>query len=140
MDAGIEAYAQLMVELAAAGDARAPVLARHGLDEDRWAEIDARWQEQLSEAMDEEGDGVADLLVRYTAAYEAAQRALGPVISIEAFARATRLFQASGDIRAALAKVGVSFSDYIRANEHYSRLMTGDPDLERRFHEALRSG
>lgn len=140
VDLGIEAYAQLMVELAAAGDARAAVLARHGLDEDRWAEIDASWQEQLSEALDEEGDGVADLLVRYTAAYEAAQRALGPVISLELFARATRLFQASGDMRGALAKTGVTFSDYVRASEHWSRRMTEDPDLEQRFHDVLRGG
>ena len=140
MDVEIETYAIWMAELASAGDARAEVLARHGLDEAGWEAIDGRWQARLSEAMSEEGDGVAELISTYAAAYEAAQRSQAPPIAIEQFARVTRLFQATGDVRAALARVGVTMADYVRASEHWSRRMTEDPELEERFHRALREG
>ncbi len=136
----IEAYAQVMAELAAAGEGRAAVLARHGLDEARWDVIDDRWQEELSAALDPEDDGVPEVLSRYAAAYEAAQRALAPPITIEQFAQVTRLLQASGDIRAALAKVGVTLADYVRGTEHWSRRFAEDPELDRRFHEVLAHG
>jgi hypothetical protein len=134
----IEAYAALMAELAAAGDARAEVLARHGLDEARWEAIDAHWQQRLSDALDEEGDGVAEILSAHAAAYEAAQRAAAAPISLEQLAQVTRLFQASGDLRASLAKVGVTLADYVRGTEHWSRRLAEDPELERRFDDVLR--
>lgn len=127
-----------MAEIAAAGDERGEVLARHGLDEARWEVVDAHWQDRMSAALDEDGDAVPDLISRYAAAYEAAQRALGPPISIEQFAAVTRLLQASGDLRASLAKVGVSLADYVRGTEHWSRRLATDPEVERRFHEAQR--
>jgi hypothetical protein len=140
VDLSIEAYAQVMAELASAGDARAAALARHGLDEARWEAIDARWQAEISAALDADDDGIPAILSAYAAAYEAAQRALAPPISIEQFARVTRLLQASGDVRASLAKVGVTLADYVRGSEHWSRRLAGDEELERRFQEALRGG
>lgn len=138
----MEAYARIMAELCAAGPARAEVLARNGLDEDAWNAIDARWQARLSEALDDddEGGGVPQILSDYAAAYEAAQRSLGPPISIEQFAHATRLLQASGDLQASLAKASLTLADYVRGSEHWSRRIAEDPELERRFHEALRRG
>jgi hypothetical protein len=138
VDVTIEAYAALMAELAAAGDRRAAVLARHGLDEDGWELIDAHWQDALSAALDEEGDGVADLVSRHAAAYQAAQQALTAPISLEQLAQVTRRLQASGDLRASLAKVGVTLAEYLRGTEHWSRRIATDPEIERRFHEALR--
>ncbi|MDC3956959.1 hypothetical protein KEG38_24070 [Polyangium jinanense] len=138
MDLDLETYAAVMAELAAAGEARAEVLARRGLDEESWEGIDAHWQERLTEALAEEGEGVPALLAAYTAAYQAAQSALAPPISLERFARITRLLQATGDLQAALAKVGATLADYVRSNEHWSRRMTEDPAEERRFREALR--
>jgi len=133
----VEAYAGVMAELAAAGDARAAVLARHGLDEASWHAIDAAWQARLSEAMDEEGDGVAEILSVHSAAYAAAQRAQAPAITLEQFAEVTRLLSASGDLRASLSRVGVSLAEYTRGSEHWSGKIATDPDLERRFEEVL---
>lgn len=138
MDLDLEAYATIMAELAAAGDARAEVLTRHGLDEDRWDAIDTEWQARLSEALDEEANGVPALIAAYTAAYEAAQRALASPLPLEQFARITRLLQATGDMQAALAAEGVTLSDYIRSSEHWSQRMVADPAEERRFKDALR--
>jgi len=136
----VEAYAAWMVALAAAGDQRDEVLARGGLDERAWDALDVAWQARLSEALDDEGDGVPELVSAYAAAYEAAQRALGPPISLEQFARVTRLLQTTADLRAALAKVGVSMAGYVRGSEHWSGRIATDPDLERRFYEVLRGG
>jgi hypothetical protein len=139
VDLTIEAYAAVMAELADAGEARAEALARRGLDDARWEAIDAHWQQRLSEALEQE-DGVADVITAYAAAYEAAQRALAPPISLEQFALVTRFLQASGDIRASLSKVGVTLADYVRGSEHWSRQLAQDPDLERRFNDVLRDG
>jgi len=138
----IEMYAQVMAELASAGDARAAVFARHSLDEARWETIDTHWQAQLSEALDQDidDDSVPEILAIYAAAYEAAQRSLAPPIALDQFAMVTRLLDASGDLRASLAKVGVTLADYVRGSEHWTRQLAGDPELERRFHEVLRSG
>jgi hypothetical protein len=138
VDLDIEGYARVMAELSAAGPARAEVLARNGLDEDRWDALDAHFQARLSEALDEDGDGVSALIAAHASAYEAAQRALMAPISLEQFAQVTRLLHAAGDVRAALAKVGVALSDYVRASEHWSPQLANDPELERRFEAALR--
>lgn len=140
MDLDVEAYARVMAELAAAGEARADVLAAHGLDEDRWSTIDTHWQDRLSEALDDESDGAPPLIAAYASAYEAAQRSLSPLIPLEQFAQVTRLLHATGDLRAALARTGVAFSDYVRGSEHWSRQITADPEVERRFEAALRKG
>jgi hypothetical protein len=50
----------------------------------------------------------------------------------------TRLMQASGDVRAALARVGVTLAEYTSGSQHWSRRMAEDPELERRFEAALR--
>lgn len=136
----IEAYAQVMAELASAGDDREPVLARHGLDEASWDALDTRWQDELSAALDPDDDGVPEVVSRYVAAYEAAQRAIAPPITLEQFAQVTRLLSASGDVRAALAKVGVTMADYVRASEHWTRQIAGDEELERRFDQVVRHG
>jgi len=140
MSESIEAYARMMAELASAGDDRAAVLARYGLTEATWAVLDDRWQEDLSSALDPEDDGVPEVVSRYAAAYEAAQRSLAPPITLEQFAQVTRLLSASGDVQASLAKVGITMADYVRGTEHWTRRLAGDEDLERRFHEVVRHG
>jgi hypothetical protein len=136
----LEAYATIMAALAAMGDERAAILARHGLDEDTWEAIDARFQARLSDALEEEGDGIPALVASYAKAYETAQRALAPAISLEELAMVTRLLQASGDMRASLAKVGLTMAAYVRGAEHWSRRIAESPELKVRFEEALRRG
>jgi hypothetical protein len=140
VEISVEAYAALMVELAAAAEARAAVLAKHGLDEAGWERVDTHWQGQLSAALDVEGDGVGPVLSAFTVAYEGAQRALAPPITLEQFARVTRLLLAGDDPRAATAKSGVSLSDYTHGSEHWTRQLVTDPDLERRFDELVHRG
>jgi hypothetical protein len=140
VDRSLKAHAEVMAELAAGREPREETLERHGLDEARWEELDALWQERLSAALEGDDDGVAELVSAHAAAYEAARRALAPPISLEQLAQVTRLLQASGDLGASLSKVGVSLADYVRGTEHWSRQLATDPSLERRFAEVLRGG
>jgi hypothetical protein len=84
-------------------------------------------------------DDVPALLTAYAAAYAEAQRRLATPIPLEQFAQVTGLVRATGDLSVALARVGVTLTDYVRASEHWSRLIVSDPALERRFDAALRS-
>ena len=40
--------------------------------------------------------------------------------------------------KAKAADLGVSLAEYVRGTEHWSRQIATDPEIERRFHEALR--
>lgn len=138
MELDLPTYAALAAELAAAGEARAEVLGRHGLDDAGWEAIDTLWQTRLSEALDEhEGDGVPALLADFAREYGKKQRELGVAVPLERFAEITRRFGASGDLRAALAQVGVSLTDYVQAAEHWSGRLAADPELELRFQREL---
>ena len=81
---------------------------------------------------------VPPLMAAYVAAYDAAQRALGEPITVEQLARVTRLLDASGDLRAALAKVGITMADYVRGTEHWARRFATEPETAERFEKALR--
>jgi len=138
----VEAYARLMADLAAAGvDSRAEVLAQHGLDEESFEAVDDEWNERLSEAMadDSEGDdGVSPLLAAYLAAFEAARRSEAPPMSLDSLALVTRYLSAKGDLRAALARVEVTFDQFSRATEYWTPRMAKDPALAARFEEVLK--
>lgn len=136
----VEIYASITAALADGGRDREAVLAENGLDEESWAALDRYWQDQLSAALDEEVDGVPPLIAAYAAAFErarAAAREGEKILSIEKFADATREIQRRGDPVAALSHVGVSLADFLRANEHWTRKMIGDPDLLQRFRSRL---
>ena len=130
----VRAYARLMAELVVAGaGGRAALLARHGLDEDTWTEVDLHWQSALSDALAPFEDDAPALLSEYAAAYEARQRELASPVSLEQFAEVTRLLQANGDLQAALARGGVKMSDFVQASAHWSKAMIEDAELEARF-------
>lgn len=141
MDISLDEYAKIMAELAAAGENRNGVLARRGFDEASWETIDEFWQDRLSASLEEntlDDDNPASALVSaYTAAYASAQRALAPPISLEQFARMTRLLQASGDLNASLSKVGITLAEYTRASDHWAREMTQDASLKDEFSRVL---
>ena len=136
----VAGYATLVATLADPICDRDAVLAAHDLDEEGWAEVDRVWQNHLSRSMDEPSDGVPPLIAAYAAAFEEARdasRRAESVISIERFADATREIQRRGDPTAALARVGISLEEFIRANEHWTRRMLHDAELFERFRRRL---
>lgn len=136
----VAAYATLTANLADPTRDRAADLSAHGLDEDGWAEVDRTWQARLSRAMDDDADGVPPLVVAYAAAFDrarAAQRVGRAVISIERFADAVREIQRRGDPLAALAQLGITLEELVRANEHWTRRMLEDDALLERYRSRL---
>jgi hypothetical protein len=134
----IEAYARLRARLAAVGVDRAALLAERGLDEETWEPIDERWQERLSEALEVEGDDLPELVLRYAAAFAEGQRTTGVLPSLERFAQCTRALQGARDPRHALERLGVTLTDYLRANQHWAPLLARDGALQARFRAAMR--
>lgn len=136
----LAAYAALAANLADPACDRAAELRAHGLDEDAWAEVDRLWQARLSRAMDDDADGVPALIAAYAEAFErarAAQRGARLVISIERFADAIREIQRRGDPAAALAPLGLTLEDLLRANEHWTRRMLDDAALLERYRRRI---
>lgn len=133
-------YAELAAALAEPTADRAGVLAARGLDEQGWAALDDHFQDRISRAMSEDEAGVPPLVAAYADAFARARAALQQdraVISIERFADATREIRRRGDPLPALAHVGVTLDEFLRANEHWTRRMLEDPALLSRFRARL---
>jgi hypothetical protein len=118
---------------------RDALLASVGLDEERWEVIDAHWQEVLSEELEVEGDDVPPAILRYAEAFLAAQRqAGGHAIDLERFAACACAVRATRDPKAALEKLGVTLTEFLRASQHWTPQLARDPALAARFQRALR--
>ncbi len=136
----LDAYAALVVALAEGKLSREQLLRAEGLDEAAWSAIDERYQDRLSRALDDERDGVPPLIAAYSEAFaraRAAQRQGEALLSLERFADATREIQRRGDPLAALAHLGITLADYLKANEHWTRRMLAEPEIGERFRSRL---
>ena len=136
----IRAYAALVAALATADRPRAAVLAAQGLDEAGWEALDDLHQARLSRALDDDGDGVPPLVAAYAEAFAAARARstrAATLLSIERFGDATREIQRTGDPTAALARLGITLDDFLRANEHWTARMVTDAELLQRFRGRL---
>jgi hypothetical protein len=132
-------YAALAAALAEPTADRAAVLGSHGLDEEGWAALDEHFQDRLGRAMND-ADGLPPLVAAYAEAFARARAAIAEdrgVISIERFADATREIRRRGEPLPALAHVGVTLDEFLRANEHWTRRMLEDPALLARFRARL---
>lgn len=139
-DLDVVAYAALVVALAEGGRPRDAILAGRGLDEATWSAIDGRWQARLSRAMETEADGVPPLLAAYAEAFaraRAASSAGARLLTVEELAEVTREIQKRGDPTSALARMGVTLTDFLRANEHWTRRMIADPEILERYRRVL---
>jgi len=93
----------------------------------------------LSDDLDSVDDDVPPSIVRYSGAFAAAQKAAGPEsVDLETFARCTRAIQGARDPKLALEKLGVSLSDYLRANQRWLPEMAQDAALAARFQQAMK--
>ncbi len=135
----LDAYARLIVALTRPGAEREKVLGSHGLDEAHWQAIDDHWQARLSRAMDEGTDEVpvAPFLDEFSRAMERAQVDDSQVMSLERFIEATRGVRQGGDVARALAILGLTQDEYLRANRHWMRRMAEDDELAATFQRAL---
>ena len=134
------AYATLAAALGADGADRDALLAAHGLDEARWASLDTRFQQWLSDELEtgEDDDAIPASAVAYSESYGREQRRSEvDVISIERFAEATRAIAKSNDIAATLRRLELTLPQYLKANEHWTSRLIHDAELLERFQRVM---
>jgi hypothetical protein len=135
----LEAYAALRARLAQDHVDRDALLAEHGLDEESWDLVDDAWQAQLSLALEADGDDLPAEVLRYAEAVARAQRdAPGKLLGLEQFAACTRALRQARDPKLALEKHGVTLTEYLKANQHWSPQLATDHPLAARFRAALK--
>jgi hypothetical protein len=138
-DLDLEGYAALRARLARDGADRDALLAEYGFDEESWDLYDDRWQAKLSRALDQSGDDVPAEIVNYAAAFAREQRdAPGRLVSLELFAQCTRAVQGTRDPKLALEKLGVTLTEYLKANQSWSPQIVKDRAIAARFHAAMK--
>ena len=141
LDIDVERYAAISAELSRDGADRAAILGAHGLDESDWETVEAYWQSRLSTAMDGdlEQEGVPEVLSQYSAAFAQAHAAQsdGDVVSLERFAEATRHMANTSDVQQSLKQLGMTLSEFLKANQHWCVKMVTDPALAERFRKII---
>lgn len=138
----VRAYAALSARLAEPGADRDALLAEHGLTEDAWDEIDDAWQARLSEAIDAMGDAdaVPPLVQEHAEAFAKAQAERvtpGDPLPFERFVAVTLDVQRAHDVEHVLQRNGTTLHDYLRAQQHWLKVMMDDAALTARFHQAM---
>lgn len=135
----LEAYATLSAELLDPDVDRTAALAAHGLDEDGWEAIDEAWEKRLSEAGDDETDGVPPLIAAHAEAFARAQRARSKaVIPFARFLEAARELARGKDLSTALKRLDLTLETYLAAQAHWTARMLEDDALAKEFERALR--
>jgi hypothetical protein len=137
VDLDVTTYAALAAALSDPTRTREEVLAEHGLDEDAWTQLDERWQERLSSAMDEDVDGVPALVAAYAEAFTRARHGAAGRLSLQRFAEATREIQRRGDPATALARLGIPLAAYLESSAHWTRRIAEAPELAEQFRRWL---
>lgn len=142
LETDVRAYATLTVRLAQPDADRPAILTEHGLDEDTWDALDDAWQARLSAAVDEMGDAeTVPLLVKEHAdAFAAAQAervSPGAPLTFERFVEITHELQRGQDVQHVLKRNQTTLHDYLRAEQHWLRVMMDDATLQARFHRAM---
>lgn len=127
----IEEYAELQVALGRG--AREAVLSEWGLDEETLGEVDARFEEEISRAADDPGDGIPALLVAYDSALKKAQEASTDLLPLESFALVTSRLAAGGDVKKTLEALAISLDRYLASSRTWTPRLAADPDLAARF-------
>jgi hypothetical protein len=138
---GVEAYATILATLARPDADRERILATHGLTEEEWDAIDEEWQTKLSEATAAdlgENEVIPPLVADFAQAFAKAQAAQagGGVLSFEKYVEAARALS-QPEPMAALQAVGVTFAQFVKAQQHWLQAISEDEALREKLERAL---
>ena len=137
----LQRYADLIVALAHPDADRDSLLSEAGLDEDSWEQLDASWQERLSQderGADARGE-VPPLWIAFSKALQNAQeRSRANLLDLESYAAIARVLARGGDISVALKRKGIPLLEFLRAHRHWIGLASSDAEVSDRL-EALLS-
>jgi hypothetical protein len=130
-------YARVAAALAEAAEPRAAVLARAGLDEARWLDVEKTWLLRIATA------GLAGdlaLVQEHDAAAAAARADLAasaPPVPLEVYAQVTASMEGGAAPARALAEAKLSPAAYARASQAWTAAMAGDAGLTARFRDLV---
>lgn len=133
-EADLTTYAAAVAAVGA-GQSEDVVLARLGLDAARFAALERAVEERLSLALERE-DGVDPFVSLYDKIMRQAQAALvsQPTAPLERFAQALAALGAGeGDAVKALARVGLTPAELMRASREWAPKIAADPAVAARF-------
>jgi hypothetical protein len=130
----LEGYAELLAQLARAGDEWEARLRAVGLSETDWEAVDAHYQALLEAADDNcAEDEVPEIVNRFSLAFAQSSAASVPILSFEEYASVVRLAQQGAELHRVLEQKRLTISQYLEAHAHYLKLMLADPELKQRF-------
>lgn len=133
-EADLTTYAAAVAAVGA-GQSEDVVLARLGLDAARFAALERAVEERLSLALERE-DGVDPFVSLYDKIMRQAQAPLvsQPTAPLERFAQALAALGAGeGDAVKALARVGLTPAELMRASREWAPKIAADPAVAARF-------
>lgn len=130
------AYARILAELCTPGTDSVVVLARHGLTEAEWEQIEEHWEGQF-ESGNEDELAVSPALVEFTAALQAREWPAEPPLSFEFFLEAVGHLMAGKDLFQLLAAHHVTFDQYQVAQHHWTQKLLTTPHLLERYRKVV---
>lgn len=134
---GLEDCARIAAEVAEKPRDRRVVLARAGLDDGRWTEIETTWMLRLATALLQGDTGPKDA---YDAAFQAAKDTLGPTEptrSLMEYARIQGSMEAGQDSSVVLAREGLTMGDWSRLVRAWASRLSEDAALAELFRNAV---
>ncbi|HEY2407238.1 MAG TPA: hypothetical protein VGI10_14610 [Polyangiaceae bacterium] len=135
MSSDLDLYARVLAELARGQAQASAVLARHGLDEARWAELAARCEAAL-EVPDESTD--ASALERFSAVFTRTQAELsGGPASFDEWLAVLVALQRGEALPTAIERAKLTLDRYLTTQAHWAPCVAKDPELLARYRAAL---
>lgn len=131
----LELYARVLAELARGQSELGEVLARHGLDDARWAALSAQCETAL-DISDESTD--ASCLELFATAFAQAQAELaGGPAAFEEWLGVLAALQKGESLPAALERLKLTLDRYLVTQAHWAQRVVKDPELKARMDATL---
>jgi hypothetical protein len=126
------AYASVVARLADRGEPRARVLARAGLDEQRWLKIEKTWLVRIATAFLQDDPSLGK---EHDDAFQAAQNALAgePETSLADYANLVAQIEEGRAPAQAIAAAGLTPSGFAQVQRRWAATIAADGDLASSF-------
>lgn len=129
----LNAYASVAARLADGAEPRGAVLAKAGLDEGRWLEIEKTWLLRVAVAAMQED---ADLVREHAEAMAAAEAALTPAeppLPLDDYAALVAQIESGRDAAEVAAAAKMSLGAFTRAHRSWAARLAAEPALHASF-------
>ena len=134
----LETYARVLAELARGESSSSALLARYGLDEERWAALSTSCEAALDIA-DEGTD--ASALEQFSTVFARAQAEFsGGPASFDEWLEVLVALQRGESLTTAIERSKLTLDRYLATQAHWATRVAKEPDLMDRYRAALAAG